>query len=168
MRKEFDALKLVQDVNIELRDFSKSNGTMYLYSSTFHAKRYEKKAFVDNATDGRHPGLSTFYNRHNLFHQRKFARDVEPQNAHIVRFKPRRDEMQVSTPSENIGLGSELVEWFGEATSVPYRQLITELSSRRDVRFQQTIPTGRRKKFCKHFSIMTSSIVWYQPFVSVF
>ena len=53
-----------------------------------------KSEFVDVAIAGKHRGLSTFYNEHNLLHQSKFGPDVELKNKPIVLFKSRRDVMQ--------------------------------------------------------------------------
>ena len=92
------------------------------------------KAFADIATAGRHRGLSTIYLKHNLFHQSKLGRDVELQNTHIVLFKSPRDVMQVTTLSIQLGLGSELVDWYRDATSVPFGHLLIDLSPRTDDR----------------------------------
>ena len=70
------------------------------------------KSFVDIATAGRHRGLSTIYNKRNLFHQNKLGRDVELQNAHIFLFKSPCDVMQKTTLGAQLGLGSELVDWY--------------------------------------------------------
>ena len=88
------------------------------------------KAFVDIATAGRHRGLSTIYTKHNIFHQSKLGRDVELQNTHIVLFKSPRDVMQVTTLSTQLGLGSELVDRYWDATSVPFGHLLIDLSPR--------------------------------------
>ena len=40
--------------------------------------------------------------------------------------------MQVSTLSAHMGLGSELVDWYRDATSVPYGHLLIDLSPRTD------------------------------------
>ena len=77
------------------------------------------KAFVDITTAGRRRSLSTIYIKHNFFHQSKLGRDVELPNPHIVLFKSPRDVMQITTLSTQLGLGSELVDWFRDATSVP-------------------------------------------------
>ena len=94
------------------------------------------KALVYIATAGRHRGLSTIYIKHNLFHQSKLGRDVELQNTHIVLFKSPRDVMQVTTLSTQLGLGSELVEWYRDATSVPFGHLLIDLSPRTDDRLR--------------------------------
>ena len=78
----------------------------------------------------------TFYNKHNLFHQRKLGRYVELQNRQIVLFKSRLDVMQFSTLSEQLSLGSELTDWYPDATSVSYGQLFIELSPRKDDRLR--------------------------------
>ena len=82
---------------------------------------------MDLATAGRHRGLSTIYTKHNLFNQSKLGRDFELQNTHIVLFKSPRDEIQISTLSAQLGLGSELVGWYRDATSVPYGHLLIDL-----------------------------------------
>ena len=94
------------------------------------------KAFVDIATAGRQCGLSTIYIKHNLFHQSKLGRDVELQNTHIVLFKSPRDIMQVTTLSTQLGLGSKLVDWYRDATSVPFGHLMIDLSPRTDDRLR--------------------------------
>ena len=98
------------------------------------------KAFVVIATAGRHRGLSTIYIKLNIFHQSKLGRDVELQNTHIVRFKSPRDVMQVTTLSTQLGLGSEVVDWYRDATSVPFGHLLIDLSP----------PTDDRICSCKH------------------
>ena len=74
--------------------------------------------------------MSTIYIKHNLFHQSKLGRDVELQNTHIVLFKSPRDVMQVTSLSTQLGLGSELVDWYRDATSVPFGHLSIDLSPR--------------------------------------
>ena len=44
--------------------------------------------------------------------------------------------MQVSTFSAQLGLGSELVDWYGDATSVPYGHLSIDLTPRTDDRLR--------------------------------
>ena len=99
-------------------------------------------ASVDTATAGRHRGLSTVYLRHNIFHHSKLGRDVELQNTHIVLFKSRRDLMQVTTLSTQFGLGSELVDWYRDATSVHFGILLIDLSPRTDDRLRYCTNIG--------------------------
>ena len=73
---------------------------------------------MDNATPGRHRGLSTIYIGHNLFHQSKPELDVIAQKMHIVLFISPRDVMQVSTISAQLSLGLELDDCYRDATSV--------------------------------------------------
>ena len=100
------------------------------------------KDFVDIATAGRHQGLSTIYIKHNLFHQSNLGRDVELQNTHIVLFKCLRDVMQVTTLSTQLGLGSELVDWCRDATSVPFGHMLIDLSPRTDDRLPYCTNSG--------------------------
>ena len=100
------------------------------------------KAFVDIATAGRHRGLSTVYIKPNLFHQNKLGRDVELQNTHIVLFKSPRDVKQVTTFGAQLGLGSEQLDWYRDATSVPFGHLLIDLSQWTDDRLRYCTNSG--------------------------
>ena len=100
------------------------------------------KAFVDIATAGRNRGLSTTYNKHNLFRKSQLGRDVELQNTHIDLFKSPRDVMQVTTLSTQLGLGSDLVGWYRDATSVPFGHLLIDLSPWTDERLHYCTDCG--------------------------
>ena len=100
------------------------------------------KAFVDIAISGRHRGLSTIYIKHNLFHQSKLGIDVELQNTHFVRFNSPRDVMQATTLDAQLGLGTELVDWFQDATSVPFGHLLIDFSPRTDDRLCYCTDSG--------------------------
>ena len=143
MQKEIENLEFVQGVNFEFIDSLKNNGTKYLLIFDDSCEEIcNSKAFVDIATAGRHRGLSTIYIKHNLFHQSKLGRDVELQNTHIVLFKSPRDVMQVTTLSTQLGLGSELVDWYRDATSVPFGHLLIDLSPRTDDRLRYCTNSG--------------------------
>ena len=86
--------------------------------------------------------MSTICIKHSLFHQSKLGRDVELQNTHIVLFKSPRHLMQVDTLSAQFGLGSELVDWYRDATSVPYGHLLIDFSPRTDDRLRYCTNTG--------------------------
>ena len=140
MQKEIENLEFVHGVNFEFIDSLKNNGTKYLLIFDYCEEICNSKAFVDIATTGRHRGLSTIYIEHNLFHQSKLGRDVELQNTHIVLFNSPRDIMQVTTLSTQLGLGSELVDWYRDETSVPFGHLLIDLSPR----------TDNRLRYCKN------------------
>ena len=143
MQKKIENLEFVQGVNFEFIGSLKNNGTKYLLIFDDSCEEIcNSKAFVDIATAGRHRGLSTIYIKHNLFHQNKLGRDVELQNTHIVLFKSPRDVMQVTTLSTQLGLGSELVDWYREATSVPFGHLLIDLSPRTDDRLRYCTNSG--------------------------
>ena len=113
MQKEIENLEFVQGVNFEFIDSLKNNSTKYLLIFDDSCEEIRNsKALVDIATAGRHRGLSTIYIKHNFFHQSQLGRDVALQNTHIVPFKSLRDVTQVTTLSTQLGLGSELVEWY--------------------------------------------------------
>ena len=143
MQRKIESLEFVRGINFEFIDSLKNNGTKYLL--TFDKSCDEicnSKAFVDLATAGRHRGPSTIYIKHNLFHRSKLGRDVELQNTHIVLFKSPRELMQVTTLSTKLGLGSKLVDWYRDATSVPFGYLLVDLSPRTDVRLRYCTKTG--------------------------
>ena len=143
IQKEIKKLEFVQGVNFKFIDSLKNNGTKYLLIFDYSCEEIcNLEAFVDIATAGRHRGLSTIYIKHNLFHQSKLGRDVELQNTHIVLFKSPRDVMQVTTLSTQLGLGSELVDWFRDATSVPFGHLLIDLSPRTDDRLRYCTNSG--------------------------
>ena len=143
MQKEIENLEFVQGVNFDFIDLLKNNGTKFLLIFDDSCEEIcNAKGFVDIATAGRHRGFSTFYIKHNLFHQSKLGRDLELQNTHIVLFKPPRDVIQVTTLSTHLGLGSELVDWYRDATSVPFGHLLIDLSPRTDDRLRYCTNTG--------------------------
>ena len=143
MQKEIENLEFVRGVIFEFIDSLKNNGTKCLLVFEDSCEEIcNSKTFVDLATAGRHRGLSTIYIKHNLFHQSKLERDVELQNTHTVLFKSPRDVRQVSTLSTQLGVGSELVDWYRDATSVPFGHLLIDLSQRTDDRLRYCTNTG--------------------------
>ena len=98
---------------------------------------------MDIATAGRHRGFSTIYIKHNLFHQSKLGRDIELQNTHIVLFQSPRDVHQVATLSVQLELGLALVDWYRDATTVPFGRLLIDLSPRRDNRLCYCTNSGK-------------------------
>ena len=143
MQKEVENLEFVRGVHFELIDSLNNNGTKYLLVFDNSCEKiWNSKAFVDIATAGRHRGLSTIYIKHNLFHQSKLGRDVGLQNTHIVLFKSPRDVMQVTAFSTLLGLDSELVDWYRDATSVLFGHLLIDLSPRTDDRLRYCTNTG--------------------------
>ena len=133
MQKEIEKFEFVQGVNFEIIDSLKNNGTKYLVKfDDYCDENCNSKAFVDIATAGRYRGLSTIYIKHKLFHQSKPGGDVELQNTHIVLFGYPRDVMQVTTLSTELGLGSELIDWYRGSMCVPFDHLLIDLSPWRD------------------------------------
>ena len=143
MQKQMENLEFVQGVSFEFIDSLKNNGTKNLLIFDDSCEEIcNSEAFVDIATAGRHGGLSTIYIRHKLFHQSKLGRNVELQNTHIVLFKCPLDVMQVINLSTHLGLGSELVDWYRDATSVHYGHSLIDLSPRTDDRLRHCTNTG--------------------------
>ena len=143
MQKEIESLEFVRGVNFEFIDSLKNNSTRYLLIFDDSCEEIcNSKAFVDIATAGRHRGLSTTYLKHNVFHQSKLGRGVDLQNTHLVLFKSPRDVMQLTTLSTQLGLGSEIVDWYPDATSVPFGLLLIDLSPRTDDRLRYCTNAG--------------------------
>ena len=143
MQKEIENLEFVCGVNFEFIDSLKNNGTKYLLRFDESCEKIcNSKAFVDIATARRHRGLNNIYIKHNLFHPNKLGRDVELQNTHIVLFKFRRDVMQVTTLSTQSGFGSELVDWYRDATSVSFGHFWIDFLPRTDDRLRYCTDTG--------------------------
>ena len=113
-----------------------------LFSNDSCEENCNSKAFVDNATAGRHRGLTTMYINEILFHQSKLGRDVELQNMHNVLFKSPRNVMQVSTLSAQLTLVSQLVDCYRDATSLPYGHFLIDLSPQTDDRLRSCTKTG--------------------------
>ena len=93
-----------------------------------HAKKFSIPKNCKSCHCGATPWLE-----HNLYQtqpisQSKLGRDVELQNTHIVLFKSPRDVLQINTLGTQLGLGSQLKEWYQDATSVPYGHLLIDLS----------------------------------------
>ena len=121
----------------------KNNGTKYLLNIDDSCEEIcNSKTFFDIATAGRLRGLSTIYVKHNLFHQSILGTDVELQNTHNVLFKSPRDVMQVTTLSTQLGLGSDLVDFYRDATFVPFGQLLIDLSPGTDNRLRYCTNSG--------------------------
>ena len=143
MQKEIDSLEFVQGVHFEFINSLKNNDIKYLLIfDDSCAEICNFKEFVDIATSGRHRGYSTIYIKHNLFHKSKQERDVELQNTHIVLFKSPRDVHQVAILGVQLGLGSSLVDWYRDATSVPFGHLLIDLSPRTDDRLRYRTNSG--------------------------
>ena len=142
--QEIHNLEIIHGVNFEFINYLKNNGTKYLliFDDSF-AEICNSMEFVDIASAGRHRRFSTIYNNYNLFHQSELAKDVELQNTHIVLFKSPRDVHQVATLSVQLGLESALVDWYRDATSVPFGHLSIDLSPRTDDRSRYCTNSGK-------------------------
>ena len=129
MKKCKRNLKFIQGVDFELIENLPDNGTKYLLLFDDSCEEISNsKLFVRVATAGRHRVLNTIYIKHNLFHQSKLGRDIELQNTHIVLFKSLGDVLQINTLSQQLGLGSQLKEWYQDALSTPYDHLLLDLT----------------------------------------
>ena len=145
MQKEVENLEFVQGVNFDFIDSLENNGTKYLLIFDDSCQEIcASRDFEKIAVAGRHRGLSTIYIKHNLFHKSKLGRDIELQNTHIVLFKLPRDVMQVGRLSVQLGLGTSLIDWYKDATSVPFGHLLIDLSPRTDDRLRYCTNSGKK------------------------
>ena len=64
------------------------------------------------------------------------------QNTHLVLFKSPRDVIQVTTPNTQLGNGSELADWYQDATSVPFGHVLSDFSPRTDNQLRYYTNTG--------------------------
>ena len=129
MKEKIINLEFINAIDFQFIEQLPNNGKIYLLIFDDSCEEiFNSKEFVKVATAGRHRGLNTIYIKHNLFHKSKLGRDVELQNTHIVLFKSPRDVLQINTLGTQLGLGSQLKEWYQDATSVPYGHLLIDLS----------------------------------------
>ena len=143
MQGEIDNLDFVQGVHFEFINSLKINGTKYLLIfDASCAENCNSKELVDIAPASTHREFITIYIKHNLFHQSKLGRDVELQNTHFVLSKSPRDVRQVATLSVQLRLGSALVDWYRESTSVLFGHLLIDLSPRTDDRLHYSTNSG--------------------------
>ena len=122
-------------VNLELIDSLEYNNAKYLLIFDDSCEQIcNSKAFVDYLTAGRHRGMSTIYIKLTLVHQNKVGRAVELQNTRNILSTFHRDVLQLCTRCAQLGLGSDLIDWYRDATSVPYDHLLIGLTPRTDDR----------------------------------
>ena len=136
MSKDVKNIEFIEGVDFELIQNLSNNGTKYLLIFDDSCEEISgSNDFVEIATAGRHKGISTIYIKHNLFHQSRLGRDIELKNTHIVLFKSPRDVLQKNTLSQQLGLGSQLKDWYTKATSIPYVHLIIDLTPKQSTLF---------------------------------
>ena len=143
MQNEMENLEFLREINFEFIDSLENNGTkiLLIFDNSFE-EICKSKAFVVIATAGRHRGLSTIYFKHNVFHQSNLGRDAELQNTLFVLFNSPRDVMPVTNLGAQLGLGSELVDWYQDETSVPFGLLLIDSSPRTDDRLRYCTNSG--------------------------
>ena len=144
MKEKIKNIEFINGIDFQFIEQIPNNGKNYLLIFDDSCEEiFNSKEFVKVATAGRHRGLNTIYIKHNLFHKSKLGRDVELQNTHIVLFKSPRDVLQINTLGTQLGLGSQLKEWYQDATSVLYGHLLIGLPQKQLTLFdiEQTAPT---------------------------
>ena len=143
MQKETDNLEFVQGVHFEFFNSSKKT-VIKVYS--FLMTRVQNFATLRSLWTllllSDIAEFYTIYIKHNLFHQNKLGRDIELQNTHIVLFKSPRGMHQFAALSVQLGLGSPLVDWYRDATSVPFGHLLIDLCPQTDDRLRYCTNRG--------------------------
>ena len=133
MKKEIDCIEFVKAVIFELIDSLKNNGTKYLFISDDSSEEVcSSNGFlkIDNA--GRHRELSTIYFKQLVSQEHSRTRYRATNYTHCI-VQVASDVMQINKLSIQLGLGSSLVDWDRDATSVPSGRLLN------DYRREQTI-----------------------------
>lgn len=129
MQHNIENIEFIQCVDFDMINNLPNNGINYLLIFDDSCEEIlNSKQFTKIATAGRHRGLNVLYIKHNLYHKSSVGRDAELQNTHIVLFKSPRDVMQISKLGQQLGLGKEFVDWYKDATSLPYGHLLVDLS----------------------------------------
>ena len=77
-----------------------------------------------------------------MFHQSKFGRDFELQKTRVVLFKSPRDVLQINALSQQLRLGSQLKEWYQDASSTPSGHLIVDLTPKTVVSLRYCTNSG--------------------------
>ena len=124
--------KIIHGVDFDMIENLPKIGIDYLLMFDVSCEEISNsKQFVKIATAGRHRELITIYIKYNLFHQNKYGRDVEFQRKNIVLFKSPRDVLKIKTVSQQLRRGSQLKEWYQDATSIPYGHLLFDLTPKK-------------------------------------
>ena len=123
MSKNIMNIHLIQRADFEFIQSLPNNGTKYLLIFDDSCEEISSlKDFVKIATAGRHKRLSTKYVKHNFFIR------VGWEVTLIVLFKSHKDVLHIDTLSQQLGLGSQLKDWYTKATSIPHGPLIIDLT----------------------------------------
>ena len=134
-RKDLFPRRFIQEIDFARIENLSNKGTKNLLIIDDPCEEISiSQQFVKIATAGRHRGLNTLFIQYNLFHQSELGRDVELQNTHIVLIKSPSGVLQIITLNQQLGLGSQLKEWYQDATSTPYGNLLIDLTKKKLLR----------------------------------
>ena len=143
LKRNIENWKSAQGVYFEIIASLKTNFTKYLLIfANSCAESWNPKALVDIVTAGGHRGLNTVNIEYKQFPQSECDWDAELQNTHSVLFKSLREVMQVNMLSAQLEIGSELVDWFWEATSVPFSHFLIDLPLQGEDRLLHSTNSG--------------------------
>ena len=142
VQKEIDNLEFVQGVNFEFIDSLENNGTKYLLTLAFLVRRLAiQKPFLILLLLADIVDRVLFTLSATCFIEANLGETLSSRTRTLF-LQVSRYVMQVSTLSAHLELGSELVEWYQEATSVPYIHLLIDLSPRTDDGLRYCTNTG--------------------------
>ena len=129
MQRDIENIEFIGSLDFDFIDNLPNDGTKYLLIFDDSCDEISRsKKFEKLATAGRHRNLNCIYVKHNLFHKASTGRDTELQNTHIILFKSPRDVQQINVLGKQLGLGSDLKQWYSDATSKPYGHILIDLT----------------------------------------
>ena len=118
MQKEVETFECVHGVHFEFINSFENNGMYYLLIFDNSCEGDGRTKLLAHFTIRKHRGLSSIFQKSNLFHGSKLGRDVELQYTKIVRLKSPCNVMQVNTFVFTVGSRIELVDCYPDATTV--------------------------------------------------
>ena len=128
MRNTLKNIEFIEGVDFNfINELGQRKNTLLIFDDSCE-ELSESREFTELATAGRHRGLHVIYVKHNMFHKGKQGRDAELQLTHIVLFKSPRDINQIQKLSQQLGFGSELIDWYKSATKEPHGHLMIDLA----------------------------------------
>ena len=86
--------------------------------------------FIANlfSRESHHRNISVILILQNLFHQRKYCRDISLNTYYFILFKNPRDIQQIKLLGRQLGMQKKLLDVYLDATEVPFGYLLIDLS----------------------------------------
>ena len=96
---------------------------MILVRKSHAQKNLSKSQLLEGTKD-----LVQYIQSITLFHQSRLSSDIELQNTHIVLFICPRYDLQIKTPSQQLGLRPQIKNWYKKFTSITCGHLLNDLT----------------------------------------